>query len=291
MSFFPGEYLAEDDDWADNLGGTGDLFEMLFGSGGPGGLSHLPNVSFDDIGGLAAGTDYASMMKPYMKDYWAYATGPEGAYGTAQESRMMGGAGRAREQQLTQGQSQLLQQASQAGLSGQFSRRLGQELSRGSVEGMLGSMQDYGMKSAMAGTEAYGGMQSALAGATVQGGQDHINTIMGILNQETDYKIGKMSAKAAKSAGMSQGIGAIIGAMVCWVAREVYGQRNPKWVIFRAWLMSDAPAWFRKLYITYGPRFAEFISDKPKVKRVIRWWMDRRINSYVRKYRGRMVQA
>jgi hypothetical protein len=64
----------------------------------------------------------------------------------------------------------------------------------------------------------------------------------------------------------------------CWVAREVYGVENPKWVLFREWLFSKAPAWFRNLYIKYGERFAEFISNKPKLKSLIRRWMDSRIS-------------
>ena len=271
-----------------------DQILMLLSGGAQAGMGHLPNVGFDDVGGLAAGTDYAAMMKPNMDDYWGYATGPEGAFGTAQESRVLGGVGRATETQLSQGQRDLLDQASTSGLSGQFTRRLGQELSRSATSGMLGTIQDQGMQRTMAGTEAYGAMQSGLAGATVQGSQDHLASIMNILNQKTEYAVGKVAAKGARSGGLLSGLGSIAGGFIaagCWVAREVYGQRNPRWVIFRAWLMSDAPAWFRKLYITYGPRFAKFISDKPKVKRVIRWWMDRRINSYVRKRSGRLVQA
>ena len=35
----------------------------------------------------------------------------------------------------------------------------------------------------------------------------------------------------------------------CWVAREVYGKDDPRWLMFRAWLLGDAPAWFRGLYL------------------------------------------
>ena len=63
----------------------------------------------------------------------------------------------------------------------------------------------------------------------------------------------------------------------CWVAREVYGQSNPKWLAFREWLLTKAPRWFRSLYIRRGERFARFISGKPLVKAAIRRWMDGRI--------------
>jgi hypothetical protein len=60
----------------------------------------------------------------------------------------------------------------------------------------------------------------------------------------------------------------------CWVAREVYGQSNPRWLAFREWVLGDAPAWFRRAYGQYGPAFAEFLRDKPLLKRCIKRWMD-----------------
>lgn len=62
---------------------------------------------------------------------------------------------------------------------------------------------------------------------------------------------------------------------VCWVAREVYGQYDPRWVVFRSWLLGPAPSWLRGAYIRFGERFALWIADKPNVKRVIRFLMDR----------------
>jgi hypothetical protein len=85
-------------------------------------------------------------------------------------------------------------------------------------------------------------------------------------------------ANAAKGAGMGQMAGtagslAMMGFM-CWVAREVYGIENPRWLEFREWMLNSAPAWFRNLYIKHGERFAVWISDKPMLKRVIRMGMD-----------------
>ena len=87
----------------------------------------------------------------------------------------------------------------------------------------------------------------------------------------------RAGAQGAMMGGLFQGIGSAVGG-ICWVAREVYGEDNPKWVLFREWLLSKAPAWFRNLYIKYGERFAEFISNKPKLKSLIRRWMDSRIS-------------
>lgn len=72
----------------------------------------------------------------------------------------------------------------------------------------------------------------------------------------------------------SAGIGAY-GAIACWVARAVYGETNPKWLIFREWLFTLAPKWLLKLYIRFGERFASFIKDKPKIKNIIRHYMDK----------------
>jgi len=65
----------------------------------------------------------------------------------------------------------------------------------------------------------------------------------------------------------------------CWVAREVYGAENPRWLEFRAWMLTRAPVWFRELYIRHGARIAAWISNKPLLKRAIRSWMDARIQA------------
>lgn len=79
--------------------------------------------------------------------------------------------------------------------------------------------------------------------------------------------------------GVMSGVGSLGRGFykVCWVAREVYGQDNPKWVMFYHWLHTFAPDWFRDLYIKRGEKFARFISNKPRLKAVIRWWMDSKI--------------
>lgn len=71
------------------------------------------------------------------------------------------------------------------------------------------------------------------------------------------------------------------GGFGCWVARGVYGENNPSWLAFREWLVNDAPSWFRKLYFRYGPKFAEFIKNKPRLKTKIKAWMDTKIDSHI----------
>jgi hypothetical protein len=71
------------------------------------------------------------------------------------------------------------------------------------------------------------------------------------------------------------------GAGVCWVAREVYGEADPRWRLFRSWLLTSAPEWFRDAYIAHGPAVAAWIHDKPAVKAGVRFLMDRAIEAHV----------
>jgi hypothetical protein len=88
------------------------------------------------------------------------------------------------------------------------------------------------------------------------------------------------SANAARSGaiigGGLQAIGSYAGgvAAACWVAREVYGEDRAEWMVFRNWLFTEAPEWFRDLYLEEGERFAKFISDKPLLKFIIKKAMD-----------------
>ncbi|MGA1785009.1 MAG: hypothetical protein ACO39R_06480, partial [Pontimonas sp.] len=75
-------------------------------------------------------------------------------------------------------------------------------------------------------------------------------------------------------AGMAAGVA---GSMMCWVAREVYGEDNPKWKQFREWVCKDAPEWFHNLYLKYGERIAAWVRVNPWVKPFLRRWMDSKI--------------
>jgi hypothetical protein len=105
-----------------------------------------------------------------------------------------------------------------------------------------------------------------------------INMALQQRGQDVTFQGMQDQASAAKSAGMMSAAGSIAGAaMMCWVAREVYGIDNPKWLQFREWMLNDAPSWLRNMYLKHGPKVAEFISDKPLLKTIIRTWMNGRI--------------
>lgn len=104
-------------------------------------------------------------------------------------------------------------------------------------------------------------------------GQNSSQQRTGLQNLQTGMAIG------------GEFIGSVAKGVMCWVAREVFGERDPQWILFRAWLLEDAPGWFRALYWNYGPQFAKFIGDKPWLKRIIRKWMVARIEGKFRRER------
>jgi len=77
---------------------------------------------------------------------------------------------------------------------------------------------------------------------------------------------------------LAGGVGGLASAgILCWVAREVYGIDNPKWLQFREWMLTKASDNLRNYYIEYGERIAESIRNRPKIKALIRKWMDSKI--------------
>ena len=61
---------------------------------------------------------------------------------------------------------------------------------------------------------------------------------------------------------------------LCWVAREVYGEDDPKWLQFREWVIGYSPNWFYKAYSKYGENVAKVVAKVPALKLVIRPFMD-----------------
>lgn len=81
--------------------------------------------------------------------------------------------------------------------------------------------------------------------------------------------------RAAVIGGLFQGL----GSAICHVAREVYGEENPKWVEFYVWKETKGPRWFKALYNEYSEQWAQFIKDKPTLKAFIKNWMDTKLGS------------
>lgn len=111
------------------------------------------------------------------------------------------------------------------------------------------------------------GSQASMAGAQAGAQGSMLGGLFGAAGSVLGGPLGGM---------LGSGIGKLFS---CWVAREVYGKDNPKWLEFREWLLTKSPEWFYQAYIKYGPRFAEWLKNKPRLKSVIRFWMDGRIKT------------
>ena len=121
--------------------------------------------------------------------------------------------------------------------------------------------------------------------AGAQGQQFAMNSY----NQEMNYAANQqpigMQLLGMATGGLMQGLGTYAATnwlgdkskTPCHVAREVFGEENPEWVLFFEWKELKAPAWFRKLYNKFSVQVARFISDKPKLKDIIRGWMRSKI--------------
>lgn len=167
----------------------------------------------------------------------------------------------------------LRQQAQRAGQMG-FSqaRQIGGDPSqflfgRPAQSTSMGS-QLYGQATALAGQQA---------GPQLFDPNMGINMAMQQRSQDMNLLGAQIQADAANRGSLLGTVGSIGASFLCWVAREVYGVQNPKWLRFRAWMLQDSPPWFLNLYIRHGEKIAKFISNKPIIKSIIRKWMDRRI--------------
>lgn len=121
-------------------------------------------------------------------------------------------------------------------------------------------------------------------------GVNNANTLggaftQGVFGTENQTKAGFYGAGKAQK-DYTSALGNIVGAAggmagmaACWVAREVYGVDSPKWLVFREWLLTEAPSWLRWIYLKYGERFARWIKPRPAWKNIIRHLMDKIVNS------------
>ena len=99
-------------------------------------------------------------------------------------------------------------------------------------------------------------------------------TPMGSVSRQPVTGGGTLGGTLGGLGGLLSG-GAKIASFLCWVAREVYGPDSYRWLIFRGWLINDAPTPLLKAYEKHGERFANFIKDKPRVKRIVKFFMDK----------------
>ncbi len=112
---------------------------------------------------------------------------------------------------------------------------------------------------------------------------------------ELDAATSAAASSAARSSASGNAIGSLIGTLGsayllgCWVAREVYGNQNAEWFVFRTWLQYDAPKWFKKLYMTHGKKYAILIAKVPPLKWATKQLMDMVVNKKRRKHNVQTV--
>jgi len=131
------------------------------------------------------------------------------------------------------------------------------------------------------------------AWTSAENSQDRV-TDMAIAELDAQTRIDVQNEMSSGAAGTAVGglIGTVIGGGIehgfgnifCWVAREVYGNGDPRWFAFRTWLKYDAPEWFTKLYKKHGKGYAKFISNKP----VLKWTTKQLMDLIVERKRGKI---
>ena len=125
----------------------------------------------------------------------------------------------------------------------------------------------------------------AQAPPRIQGVQGPVPVdLAGLANMRAQHEMANYQSKIQKRGQGLDFVGNILGQWAgggfqCWVAREVYGASNPKWLLFRHWLTTQSPRWFHNLYLRHGPAWAAWLHNKPIAKAIVRWMMDRAISS------------
>jgi len=95
-------------------------------------------------------------------------------------------------------------------------------------------------------------------------------------------KVAVLSAITAADSGSISGIPSDQGT-TCWIARAAFGEADIRWMIFRAWLLDDAPAWFRWLYIRHGEAVGTWLTQREGARGIVRTLM---MPAIKRKLRG-----
>ncbi len=106
-------------------------------------------------------------------------------------------------------------------------------------------------------------------------------------NQAYDWQYKQATPSTMGKVGMvTDTVGSFIGKVaggMCWVAREVYGAEDPRWMIFREWLLCSAPNWLRDAYLKHGRTWSGWVRRSPLLKRAVRRLMDVAVSRQLRK--------
>jgi len=129
--------------------------------------------------------------------------------------------------------------------------------------------------SPFAAPQLFQGMQQAGPGQLMQMGSS-----FALQNAQNAFQASQANSPLAIAKGVTGAIGALGGAAMCSVARECIPDQ---WEAFFFWKELVGPAWFKSFYDSNAEKFAKWIKDKPKAKKLVANWMLGRIKSLVPK--------
>ena len=107
-----------------------------------------------------------------------------------------------------------------------------------------------------------------------------------LTNAKNQYESDQANSFMNQFQGYARGIGNLgssyagFGLGGCFVARECIPDQ---WEAFYFWKELVGPKWFRSFYDSNAEKFAKWLKDKPKVKKLVANWMITRINSIIPK--------
>ena len=113
-----------------------------------------------------------------------------------------------------------------------------------------------------------------------------MGTGFALTNAENQYKSDQANSFMNQFQGYAGAIGNLAGGYGnimrsgCFVARECIPDQ---WEAFYFWKELVGPKWFRSFYDSNAEKFAKWLKDKPKVKKLVANWMVARINSIIPK--------
>jgi len=155
-------------------------------------------------------------------------------------------------------------------------RQMGYATEVGRREGLLNLAAQLGTQGAATGTGGLG-----TAGAVMGQGA---GAFQGAASAQNQIAQNQMQYDAAKKGGTGELIGTLGGSYItknqptCYTARLVFGETNLNWLLFFEWKERKAPKWFKRFYNRYTKRFAQWLTNKPKLQTIVRQWMEGRIN-------------
>jgi len=120
------------------------------------------------------------------------------------------------------------------------------------------------------------GMQQAGPGQLLQTGSS-----FALQNAQNDFQASQAGSPLAILKGVTSAIGSLgSAAIACHVARECIPDQ---WEAFYFWKELVGPKWFKSVYDSNAEKFAKWLKDKPKAKKLVANWMIARINSIIPK--------